>query len=218
MDVHSIFYTIQGEGPLAGRPAVFVRLNDCNLQCPGCDTDYTSERKCWDPQYLAQNILKKYLAPSAPLVVLTGGEPFRQNLIPLISILQQKQCHVQIETNGTLGLPRDKYLPVDWPLVDIVCSPKSWHVNSMLARFITAYKYIVSADSIFEKDGLPLTALGLPIKPMLARPREGFPTEKIYVQPMYPDPDGTNLQACLKSCYQFGYSLSIQQHKIIGVP
>ena len=40
-DVHSIFPTIQGEGPFVGQPAIFIRLAGCNLQCPACDTDYT---------------------------------------------------------------------------------------------------------------------------------------------------------------------------------
>ena len=78
LEVHSIFYTIQGEGPLAGRPSVFVRLNDCNLQCPGCDTEYTDLRRSWDPYELAHYVRSKYLAPSEPLIVLTGGEPLRQ--------------------------------------------------------------------------------------------------------------------------------------------
>src|SRR3954467_9071958 len=42
LSIHSIFYTLQGEGPYSGCPAVFMRLAGCNLQCPGCDTDYTS--------------------------------------------------------------------------------------------------------------------------------------------------------------------------------
>ena len=50
--VHSIFYTIQGEGPFAGETAVFVRLAGCNLQCPLCDTDYTSDRRMVGPMGL----------------------------------------------------------------------------------------------------------------------------------------------------------------------
>ena len=44
LQVNSIFYTIQGEGPFAGRPAIFIRLAGCNLQCPGCDTEYTKRQ------------------------------------------------------------------------------------------------------------------------------------------------------------------------------
>lgn len=219
LDVHSTFYTIQGEGPLSGRPAIFVRLSDCNLQCPGCDTDYTTTREPWHPEGLAIYLMTKYKAPTTPLVVITGGEPFRQNLVPLIGHLQAKGCQVQIETNGTLNLPPGAgEHGVNWPLVDIVCSPKTGSVNKMLERFITAYKYIVTAGDVGDLDGLPLHALRHPANPMLARPRQAFPVEKIFVQPMDPDPGGHNLNACIQSCYQFGYTLSLQQHKIIGVP
>jgi len=44
LDFHSMFFTIQGEGPFAGHRSIFVRLAGCNLQCPGCDTEYTQGR------------------------------------------------------------------------------------------------------------------------------------------------------------------------------
>ena len=75
LDVHSIFYTIQGEGPFTGCPAVFVRLAGCNLKCPGCDTDYTSNRTPMTAEQILNKILE--LASPATLVVITGGEPFR---------------------------------------------------------------------------------------------------------------------------------------------
>ncbi len=217
--VHSIFYTIQGEGPFAGRPAVFVRLYGCNLQCPGCDTDYTSQRFHWYPEPLARRIVSNFKAPTSPLVILTGGEPLRQDIMPLVGALQKAGCVVQVETNGTLPLPKRRANDTaQLTSIQIVCSPKTGRVNKMLERFITAYKYVVTADQVSKEDGLPLTALGYPAHPILARPREGFPTEQIYVQPVDPDPDGTNLKACIESCYKFGYTLCLQQHKIIGVP
>jgi len=219
---HSVFFTIQGEGPFAGRPAVFVRLYGCNLQCPLCDTDYTSVQLEWHPDFLSDVVVNAYTAPGRPLVVLTGGEPLRQDLSLLISNLQERGCTVQIETNGTQRLSRNTSNGVDYPVawhdVKIVCSPKTGRVNKMLERFITAYKYVVIADQVSKEDGLPLTALGHPAHPILARPHKGFPIEKVYVQPVDPDPDGANLAACVESCYQFGYTLCLQQHKIIGVP
>ena len=110
LDVHSVFYTIQGEGPFTGCPAVFVRLADCNLQCPGCDTDYTSTRRrvcVLDLIWEIRNYFKdNHIEGTRRLVVITGGEPLRQKraLAYLIGRLQF-QMTVQIETNGTIELP-----------------------------------------------------------------------------------------------------------------
>jgi 7-carboxy-7-deazaguanine synthase len=216
--VHSVFYTIQGEGPFAGRPAVFIRLNGCNLQCPGCDTDYTTTDEGWEPADLADHAISLFSAPTPPLIVISGGEPFRQNIIPLIGELQERRCTVQIETNGTLPLPKHSWAyMVSWPAVEIVCSPKAGKVNKSLERFITAYKYVVSAGDINPEDGLPNRALDHPCRPHLARPRDGFKHTRIYIQPVDPDPEGHHLAACIESAYDFGYTLCVQIHKIIGV-
>lgn len=220
LEVHSVFYTIQGEGPYTGRPAVFVRLYGCNLQCPLCDTDYTSKRTRWIPQLLAFHCAEHlFKAPTNPLIVITGGEPLRQNIMSFIGILQKLNCTVQIETNGTLPLPQHNSADhVNLVNLKVVCAPKTGRVNKKLKPFIWAYKYVLAADSIDATDGLPLTALNHPAKPMLARPHEGFPVNRVYLQPLDPDPEGLNLKACIKSCYEHGYTLCIQQHKIIGVP
>ena len=82
LDVHSIFATIQGEGPFTGHPCVFVRLAGCNLQCPGCDTDYTEDRRMMQIYEIAESVASVLKASGStrakvPLVVITGGEPFR---------------------------------------------------------------------------------------------------------------------------------------------
>ena len=56
LEVHSIFYTLQGEGPFCGSPAIFIRLAGCNLQCPGCDTDYTSKREHLSPETIVKRL------------------------------------------------------------------------------------------------------------------------------------------------------------------
>ena len=88
LQVHSIFHTIQGEGPFAGTPAVFIRLAGCNLKCPGCDTEYTSKRK---EMTVAQILDAIYEVSSitTKLVVITGGEPFRQDLTRLLNALTE---------------------------------------------------------------------------------------------------------------------------------
>lgn len=123
VDVVEIFKTIQGEGPFVGKPAIFVRLAGCNLQCPACDTDYTTNRR-WlsfdeikeqvyalmgldhtNPSRKPKHLFKQWI------IVITGGEPFRQeNVLLLATYLSytdenyDNNIQVQIETNG-LGSP-----------------------------------------------------------------------------------------------------------------
>ena len=102
VEVHSIFDTIQGEGPFAGSPAVFIRLTGCNLQCQFCDTEYTSVREAITPVEALNRVKAAHGDSPRGLVVLTGGEPFRQNISPLCAALLHAGYHVQIETNGTM--------------------------------------------------------------------------------------------------------------------
>lgn len=230
--VHSIFYTIQGEGPHAGKPAVFVRLAGCNLQCPGCDTEYTKGAKLMTPADICREADLTWLTMydsacaalarrSAPLIVITGGEPFRQNLGRLIDLLHADGRMVQIETNGTLWdsrIPHYEHFTLD--LFNIVCSPKAGKV-AIPEEFITAYKYVVSYDAIDHSDGLPTSVLGMPASP--ARPSKSY-AGPIYVQPAE---GGTaerkfanhlHLSAAIDSSMRFGHTLCLQTHKMVGLP
>lgn len=210
--LHHVFATIQGEGPYVGVPAVFVRLNGCNLQCPACDTDYSSRGDQVTPAELVELIEAERTGVSN-LVVITGGEPFRQNLEPAVDLLLDLGYEVQIETNGTLFVPGLKYNEVT-----IVCSPKTGRLNQELLPHIDAFKYVVSADNIGE-DGLPVRALGHAAFPVVARPPAGF-QGRIYVQPMDAQDEAENrrnLDAAIRSCLRFGYTLSLQTHKIINM-
>jgi 7-carboxy-7-deazaguanine synthase len=210
LDIVKIFSTIQGEGPFAGVPAIFIRLWGCNLQCPHCDTDYTSYSSSLTPRDILEEVENQ--VSSVNLVILTGGEPFRQNITPLVKLLIEAGYQVQIETNGTLFLPD---LPYD--NIVVVCSPKTGTINKNLAPHITALKYVLHADQVCE-DGLPASALGHPAHPHVARPPDDY-LGLIYVQPMDELDEAKNqrhLQATLDSVMRFGFTLCLQLHKIIN--
>lgn len=212
LELHSLFYTLQGEGPFTGRPAVFVRFAGCNLQCPWCDTDYTSTRNTVTAEKLVW-MVEQEMGPAA-LVVITGGEPFRQNISLFSQLLIDKGYTVQVETNGTLPPPPN--FPSE---VAIVCSPKSGSVNPRIAERADCYKYVMEAGSVDPEDGLPVLALGHKAAPRVARPRKGS-TVPIYIQPMdsyNAEDNAANIQVVLESCMKHGYTLQLQIHKLVGV-
>jgi organic radical activating enzyme len=195
--VREVFRSIQGEGPDAGEPAVFVRLAGCNLCCPWCDTDYTSERTIYRPGELVELIDQQ----GSGMVVLTGGEPFRQNIVPLIVALSIS-WRVQIETNGSLPF----FGPVS--KVSVICSPKTSKLGAGMAERVDALKYVGKAGMLDPDDGLPIGLARVP----------GVP---VFLQPMDEGNEANNranLEAVIDSCLEHGYRLSIQLHKLVGMP
>lgn len=134
----AIFYTIQGEGPLAGRPAVFVRLAGCNLGgkgvngagCEFCDTDFRVDQGRWltfaEIETLALRAAANKIAPrfegsvlrtmDNPLYVITGGEPMLQK--NLVAFVTWTGWDVQVETNGMYPFAARK------SALTVVVSPK----------------------------------------------------------------------------------------------
>jgi organic radical activating enzyme len=217
LDVHSIFYTIQGEGPFTGRPAVFVRLAGCNLQCPSCDTEYTKGRLVMNVESILDSIkTQSTRSHRKPLIVITGGEPFRQSLLLLCALLVKHEYTVQIETNGTLAPgPGTQDHPV-WEQIHIVCSPKAGKVQEWIRSRAKCFKYVLSHDSVNPNDGLPILALNHTAAPQVAR-HGGKP---VYLQPMDSKDEATNaknIKAVVDSCLRFGYTLQLQTHKYLGV-
>lgn len=216
LDIVDIFPTIQGEGPFAGQPAIFVRLGGCNLACDFCDTEFEE----FSPLPLEQILqtLHKFARgaqasenPSAAhsqaisLVVITGGEPMRQNLQPLCNALLDKGYKVQIETNGTLF----QALPAE---VHIVCSPKNTGAGyapiraDMLGQ-MDALKFIISEHHPDYRDVPPwcLTSTSLP--PIYVQPMDEYDAAK----------NKANQARAMQLAMDHGYRLSMQLHKILGI-
>jgi 7-carboxy-7-deazaguanine synthase len=105
MKISELFYSIQGEGKLAGVPSVFVRASGCNLRCTWCDTPYAS----WEPEgaeMSVEEIIAGVRQLDAEHVVLTGGEPMiMADIVPLCSALKADSYHITIETAGTVFKP-----------------------------------------------------------------------------------------------------------------
>lgn len=132
--VKEVFYTLQGEGLRAGRPAVFCRFAGCNLWtgreqdrqqavCQFCDTDFVGTDGTLGGKYDSAQALSDLIAAQWPAgqghryVVLTGGEPLLQVDEALIEALHVAHFEIAVETNGTVTVP---------PGIDWICvSPKA---------------------------------------------------------------------------------------------
>lgn len=221
LDVHSIFYTLQGEGPFTGHRSVFVRLAGCNLQCPGCDTEYTAGRQRLDIYAVGLRI--KQVTPQQhtyrqPLVIITGGEPFRQNLFPLVTYLISNHYQVQVETNGVLA-PATGLPTMIAAGLKVIVSPKTSRIHPAWGQYASAFKYVLQEGNVLEEDLLPIQALMHKAAPNVARPPD-FYRGPIYVNPMDekdPVKNQANLDLVARAALRHGYIAGVQMHKYMNL-
>ena len=206
--VKEIFYTLQGEGAHAGRPAVFCRFSGCNLWsgresdrasaiCQFCDTDFVGtdgERggKFSTPEALAQEINSLWPAGHAhKYVVFTGGEPLLQLDQALIGAMNAAGFTIAIETNGTIEVP---------PGVDWICvSPK------MGAKLVVAKGSEIKV--VIPQTGQDLAAY------------EALDFEHYFVQPMDGPLAAFNTELAIETCKRNPrWNLSLQTHKLLNIP
>lgn len=205
--VKEIFYTLQGEGMNAGRPAVFCRFTGCNLWsghektraaavCRFCDTDFVGVdgplgAHYRTPQHLAAVVLGEWGGVGGlPLVVCTGGEPLLQFDTPLVKALHNQGFEIAIETNGTIEPP---------PLIDHLCvSPKAGPL------ILTAGHEL---KLVYPQKGAPPEDF------------EHLDFERFYLQPMDGPEREANTHAAVEYCLAHSqWRLSLQTHKYIGIP
>ncbi len=198
MHIHEIFETLQGEGRNTGRPCIFIRFSGCNLACPWCDTDFSPRE-----DLSIDEILSRLTAFSSKSVILTGGEPLLQPLLPLTSALKAHGYWIGIETNGTIEPPPDLRATLDY----IATSPKE---NAPL--------HLTSANEV----RLVVTHT-LTLEHCQAI-RAQLPANDYYLSPC-DTPDGFLLHPALRLLGQLNtlpasspWRLSLQTHKLAGIP
>ncbi len=160
MIISEIFHSLQGEGITTGKPAIFVRLGMCNLQCNFCDTTYTWKKGEEDYSDEANErvmeavskILEGY--PHTKILVWTGGEPMMQqrDIVAAIDYLNlrfaERKLEHEVETNGTIVAEA----AFEKRINRFNCSPKTTMSGNnaysvQLKNFEkTTYKYVVAGE------------------------------------------------------------------------
>lgn len=223
LQVREIFYTLQGEGPFAGHPAVFVRLTGCHLRCHFCDTEWNDAT---DKTLLTVDIVEcvRYawnvggtVNRPKPLVILTGGEPARQPIDALVDAFFDMDYSVQIETAGTFW--RDCMASAH---VSTVVSPKTAIVNPKVAYHARAYKYVIRDGECDPNDGLPMLSTQREGRTCaLARLPASLPRSSVYLSPCDegdPARNVANMRYARDIALRHGYTLGVQLHKLVGLP
>lgn len=146
MQVSEIFYSIQGEGPNLGKPAIFLRTAGCHLRCVWCDSKFTWDRKSGKKMETSE-IVKKIKSFPCKHLIITGGEPLLQQSAIIELCKKLKGYYIEIETSGSLKSHIDEYVN------HYNCSPKlsnSKNRRIHLEKFpkdSTAYKFVVDTKA-----------------------------------------------------------------------
>lgn len=205
--VNEMFYSIQGEGQNAGEPALFLRLAKCNLACKFCDTEFETFRKLTVEQ-IVHSLLglianEGYNGQERPMVVITGGEPLIQNCAPLLLELVKEDFFIAVETSGSVFAEWVKL--ANW----VTCSPKVKFLSipeELLMR-VSEFKWIVN-DVFLRQVEREFTQCWVPggaanyLQPEWGPQRERYTAAAVKLAKRHPSI----------------YRLSLQTHKLMGVP
>jgi 7-carboxy-7-deazaguanine synthase len=190
-----LFYSVQGEGPAASRPAIFVRFSGCQLKCTGCDEKLKYGNKFEETSSESvisrvKNYLKRY--PNSR-IIFTGGEPLLQADVITEIIAGLPGLQYDIETNG---ITQDK-IDLFSKLNLIVVSPKKDQFKSSKEVVDFFKKWTKISDegrhNVFFKlvvGGLPWAWLEAEVKNIID---SGISPTKIWLMPAGDNPDKLNI-------------------------
>lgn len=139
MKIVEIFKSIQGEGSNFGKQVIFIRLGNCNLQCPWCDTNWKKYG-----EISIQEIIEEILKYKCKNVIITGGEPTISNLEPLLKELKDKGYWIAIETNGTNN--------ISYEYIDYIATSPKFIYGPNIIKLKKANEIRIVVDTSNKKD------------------------------------------------------------------
>ena len=193
--INEIFHSLQGEGYHSGTPAVFVRFSGCNLHCAFCDTQHQNGTMM-SLQAIVDEVNKN---PSAPLLVLTGGEPSLFIDEAFVAELKQKTGKIiAIETNGTRHLPAN----LDWVTLSPKTAFEGGNAEPCLLTSCNELKVVYLSQDLSQY--------------------EHIKAQYKFLQPCFCEDEKQRMEN-MKSCVEAvkshpNWRLSLQIHRILNIP
>lgn len=222
--VNKIFYSIQDKGRWTGTAAVFIRLQGCDVECPWCDAPYTWEAKNNTKIGYSGLIAKErdtstwarmsihdifswigYYARNVKHIVITGGEPLQQPIIPLIIQLLEDGYTVQVETSGTEhtdNLPKKTWVTVspkfNMPGGKVVLPLTLWTADEV--------EMCLTGNRTIEEHNIQR------VMHLMAQNKNEAP---IYLQPISQSQDAINV--CIKLALIWGLNVNASKFTVMPV-
>ncbi len=215
--VAEVFRSLQGEGRFTGTPSAFIRLHGCSVGCPWCDSAYTWREP---PEPIAFGDLVQ-APPERPVVaevcasalrawveaqgvghvVVTGGEPCEQELLPLVEALEEERF-IQVETSGTMRPSVDVLRRVHWWTVSPkIGMPGGCTVDPVMVHRADELKMPVGR----ERD----------VDALLDLIAQTGTRAEVWLQPLSLSASATAL--CIEAAARHGWRVSLQTHKLAGM-
>ncbi len=226
LPINEVFETIQGEASFTGSPALFIRLQGCEVGCSFCDTKHTwhlnrvlerplkpivYEKKKDAPTYALASLPSLLAVVSsfrARHIVITGGEPALYDLRDLSKRLIEMGRSVQLESSGTEPILIDER-------AFVTLSPKIGMAGGKVVRDDAWERADEIKMPVGKQADVEKLLDFLKASPTLTSRRPGRPARSIWLQPLSTSAKATAI--CIEAATVHGWRLSIQTHKFIGV-
>lgn len=211
-EIVEFFTSINGEGPFAGKLALFIRFKGCNLNCSYCDTKWANVASAPFNSYSLEQIVDLVRSSKVKHVTLTGGEPLTvPHLGKLLEALSQEEdVEVEIETNGSIAIQSFSEVTGKKPRFTVDYKTPSSGENEKM--FYPNYSHLSQGDVVKCVVGSMLD-----LEAALALYKK-YEIKEMYLSPVFGQIEAKAIVEFMKAHDMVDARLQIQLHKIIWHP
>lgn len=210
-EIVEIFTSVNGEGPFAGKLALFIRFKGCNLNCSYCDTKWANTPMAPSENHSVEDLLELVRASRVKHVTLTGGEPLTvPHMDRFLEALSQEEVEVEIETNGSIPIHPFSEVTGKKPRFTVDYKTPSSGENEKM--YYPNYAHLKAEDVVKCVVGSMLD-----LEAALALYKK-YEIKEMYLSPVFGQIESSVIVEFMKAHDMVDARLQIQLHKIIWHP